>query len=172
MGILENGETVDKAVQWNIDNVDVNNAGVYTAVGTLAESDVTINATISVYKQVGAAENYSSVYHEGSLLELPSETVVYYKNGDTAGTFPIQWKYYDETEFTKVFKEYGVENIIRVGSAGALSENVNIRDIVLGMAACTNSNFAQQFDLPGTFAPICSYTLLEKVEWLVGEFFR
>ncbi len=62
----------------------------------------------------------------------------------------------------ELFNFFGVENIIRVGSAGALAANVNLRDIVLGLGACTNSNFVHQFDLPGSFAPICSYALLNK----------
>ena len=55
-----------------------------------------------------------------------------------------------------------MENIIRIGSAGAIAEDVHIRDIVIGMGACTNSNYAMQYRLPGAFAPIASYGLLEK----------
>ncbi|MBR3978744.1 MAG: purine-nucleoside phosphorylase [Oscillospiraceae bacterium] len=62
----------------------------------------------------------------------------------------------------ELFNGYGVENIIRVGSAGAIQEQVKLYDLVLGQGACTDSNFAHQFHLPGTFAPICSYELLEK----------
>lgn len=61
----------------------------------------------------------------------------------------------------ELFNIYGVENIIRIGSAGALSENVKVRDLVAGMSACTNSNYAHQFDLPGTYAPTASYELLK-----------
>ncbi len=57
---------------------------------------------------------------------------------------------------------YGVKNLIRIGSAGSFREDVKIRDIVFGMSASTDSNFAQQFNLPGTIAPTCSYELLEK----------
>lgn len=60
----------------------------------------------------------------------------------------------------ELFNAFGVENIIRVGSAGGMTPDVKVRDIVLGMGACTNSNFASQYRLPGTFAPICSYPLL------------
>lgn len=56
---------------------------------------------------------------------------------------------------------YGCKNLIRIGSAGGYGK-LNVRDIVFGMGACTNSNFAAQFGLPGTFAPIASYELLEK----------
>ena len=57
----------------------------------------------------------------------------------------------------ELFHFFDVENIIRVGSAGAISEKLRVRDIVLGMGACTDSNYAAQFSLAGTFAPIASY---------------
>jgi len=62
----------------------------------------------------------------------------------------------------ELFNFFGVENIMRIGSAGALNTNIRVRDIVIGMGACTNSAFASQYHLPGTFAPVCSYELLEK----------
>ena len=62
----------------------------------------------------------------------------------------------------ELFHFYDVENIIRIGTAGAMSQELKIRDIVLGMGACTDSDYANQFQLPGTFAPIASYVLLEK----------
>ena len=65
----------------------------------------------------------------------------------------------------ELFRFFDVKNIIRVGSAGALSEKLKVRDIVLAMGACTDGNYAAQFSLPGTFAPIASYRLLtEAVE--------
>lgn len=60
----------------------------------------------------------------------------------------------------ELFTEYDVENIIRVGTVGAIADSVDLRDIIIAMGACTNSNFAAQFDLPGTYAPIASYSLL------------
>lgn len=57
---------------------------------------------------------------------------------------------------------YGVKNLIRIGSAGAINENLNLHDIVIGMGACTDSNFASQYNLPGTYVPIASYKLLQK----------
>jgi len=60
----------------------------------------------------------------------------------------------------ELFTMYGVDNIIRIGSAGAISPDLKLRDVVAGMGACTNSSFAQQYRLPGTFAPICNYDLL------------
>ena len=61
----------------------------------------------------------------------------------------------------ELFNIFGVENIIRIGSAGSINNDINVRDIVIGMGACTNSNFANQYNLSGTFAPICSYDLLK-----------
>lgn len=60
----------------------------------------------------------------------------------------------------ELYQFFGVENIIRVGSAGGISDRVKVRDIVLGMGACTDSRFAAQFELLGFFAPIADYTLL------------
>ncbi|MDD5934970.1 MAG: purine-nucleoside phosphorylase [Clostridiales bacterium] len=62
----------------------------------------------------------------------------------------------------ELFNFYDVDNIIRIGSAGGLSEDIHVRDVVIGMGASTNSNYARQYNLPGTFAPIASYELLEK----------
>ena len=60
----------------------------------------------------------------------------------------------------ELFNMYDVESIIRIGSAGALNEKVKVRDIIFGMGACTDSNFAHQYGLPGTFAPIADWKLL------------
>ena len=61
----------------------------------------------------------------------------------------------------ELYTQYGVENIMRIGSAGAISEKLKLRDVVAASGACTNSNFAHQYQLPGTFAPIADFTLLE-----------
>lgn len=60
----------------------------------------------------------------------------------------------------ELFNAYGVENIIRVGSAGSIQEHIHIRDLVIAQGACTDSAWARQFHLPGTFAPIASWELL------------
>ena len=60
----------------------------------------------------------------------------------------------------ELYNFFGVKNIIRIGSAGGLSEKVRIRDIVMGQGACTTSNYAVQYGLEGSFAPIASYELL------------
>lgn len=61
----------------------------------------------------------------------------------------------------ELFNFFDVENIIRIGSAGSINNDIKLRDIVIGMGACTNSNYAAQYGLNGTFAPICSYNLLK-----------
>jgi purine-nucleoside phosphorylase len=61
----------------------------------------------------------------------------------------------------ELFNFFDVDCIIRVGSAGALQKEVKVRDIVLGMGACTNSEYAEQYALGGHFAPICDYGVLE-----------
>ncbi len=60
----------------------------------------------------------------------------------------------------ELYSAFGVENIVRIGSAGAMQKHIQVRDIVLGAGACTNSRMAENFRLPGTFAPIASYDLL------------
>lgn len=60
----------------------------------------------------------------------------------------------------ELFNEYDVENIIRIGTAGAVTDNVNLRDIVIGMSASTNSAYADQYRLPGTYAPTASWNIL------------
>lgn len=62
----------------------------------------------------------------------------------------------------ELYNFYGVENIIRVGTAGTLCEELDIGELAIGMGACTNSNYAAQYQLPGTFAPIASYELMKK----------
>lgn len=62
----------------------------------------------------------------------------------------------------ELFNFFDVENIMRIGSTGAIQEKVKVRDIVFGMGACTNSNYANQYGLGGTFAPIASYLLLKE----------
>ena len=62
----------------------------------------------------------------------------------------------------ELFNFYEVENIIRVGTAGVIDPSLKVRDIVMGMGACTTSNYVKLFGLPGDYAPICSYSLLAK----------
>jgi len=69
----------------------------------------------------------------------------------------------------ELYSQYGVENIMRIGSAGAISPKLKLRDVVAGQGACTNSNFAHQFELHGTFAPIADFTLLETAVGVARE---
>ena len=60
----------------------------------------------------------------------------------------------------ELYSSFGVENIIRIGSAGAINEKVNLRDVIIGMGACTNSCYQDQYNLNGKFAPIADFELL------------
>ncbi len=60
----------------------------------------------------------------------------------------------------ELFHHYGVDYIIRVGSAGALDDGLRLGSIVLAQGACTDSNYADQYDLPGTFCPIADFGML------------
>ena len=60
----------------------------------------------------------------------------------------------------ELFNMYGVENILRVGSAGAVSMELKLRDIVLGQGACTSSSMQDNFGVHGHFAPIADFDLL------------
>lgn len=62
----------------------------------------------------------------------------------------------------ELFNFYDVDNIIRIGTAGGLAPDVRLRDLVIGMGACTDSNYAAQFRMPGTLAPIADFGLLRK----------
>ena len=69
----------------------------------------------------------------------------------------------------ELFAFYDVENIIRIGSAGAMTERLKLRDVVAAQAACTNSNYIAQFGMPGTFAPIADFELLETAVAIARE---
>lgn len=69
----------------------------------------------------------------------------------------------------ELFNFYGVENIIRIGSAGMLSEKLKVRDIVAGMTAFTNSSYGRQFGFDGTLAPCCDYELLSRAMAAASE---
>lgn len=69
----------------------------------------------------------------------------------------------------ELFHFYDVDNIIRIGSAGALQDDLKLMDVVIGMGACTDSNYAAQFGLPGTFAPTADYGLLSRAVEVAKE---
>ena len=60
----------------------------------------------------------------------------------------------------ELYNFYGVKKIIRVGSAGSIHPDLNIGDLAIAMGACTDSNYAAQYEMPGTFAPIADFDLL------------
>lgn len=69
----------------------------------------------------------------------------------------------------ELYNFFDVDLIIRIGSAGALQESVGLRDIVFGMGACTNSSYAEQYGLGGSYSPICDYATLECAVELAKE---
>ncbi len=69
----------------------------------------------------------------------------------------------------ELYKNFDVQNIIRIGSAGAISKECKLRDVIAGIGACTDSNFAAQYSLSGTVAPVCDYALLEKAKTAADE---
>ena len=60
----------------------------------------------------------------------------------------------------ELFEQYDVDRIMRIGSAGAFSDDIKLMDVVMAQGACTNSNFAAQYRLGGTFAPIADFGML------------
>ncbi|UDI77795.1 purine-nucleoside phosphorylase [Staphylococcus taiwanensis] len=64
----------------------------------------------------------------------------------------------------ELYNFFDVDTIIRVGSCGALQENVNLYDVIIAQAASTNSNYVDQFNIPGHFAPIADFELITKAK--------
>lgn len=62
----------------------------------------------------------------------------------------------------ELFKYYGVDNIIRIGSCGSYSKDLHVKDVVIAMGACTNGNYASQYNLKGTFSAIADFNLVKK----------
>ena len=69
----------------------------------------------------------------------------------------------------ELYHFYDVENIIRVGSCGSFSPDLHARDIIIAMGACTNGNYAAQYNLPGTFCPIADFDLVKRAAALCDE---
>ncbi len=69
----------------------------------------------------------------------------------------------------ELYHFYDVETIIRVGSCGGFTPDLHARDIVIAMGACTNGNYASQYNLPGTFCPIADFGLVKRVAELCEE---
>ncbi len=62
----------------------------------------------------------------------------------------------------ELFNFYGVKNIIRIGSCGSFDKDLHVRDIIIALGACTNGNYAMQYNLPGTFCPIADFNLAKR----------
>ena len=62
----------------------------------------------------------------------------------------------------ELFRFFGVEAIIRIGSAGGISDDIKVRDLIIAMSSSTNSAMATSYDLPGIVAPTASYDLLRE----------
>lgn len=69
----------------------------------------------------------------------------------------------------ELIHNYGVKNLIRVGSCGAYDKNLKLYDIILGMGASTNSGYGHQYKLPGTYSAIASWDLLYKAKQVADE---
>ncbi|OUP09522.1 purine-nucleoside phosphorylase [Collinsella sp. An2] len=69
----------------------------------------------------------------------------------------------------ELYHNYDVEAIIRVGSAGGYADDLQLRDVVAAQGACTDSNYAFQFNLPGTFAPIADFGMLSRAVEVAKE---
>lgn len=64
---------------------------------------------------------------------------------------------------------FGVKNLIRIGTCGAMQENIELYDVILGMGAATDSNYGHQFNLPGQFSLTASFDLLEKAKKIADD---
>ena len=62
----------------------------------------------------------------------------------------------------ELFNFYDVKNIIRIGSCGSFNKDLHVKDILIAMGACTDGNYAFQYHLPGTFAPIADFNLVKR----------
>lgn len=95
------------------------------------------------YNKVRGMYGYTGIYKgerisvQGSGMGMPSMAIYSYE----------------------LFNEYGVQNIIRTGTAGAIADNVELEDIIIAISASTNSAFASQYNLPGTYAPTASWEM-------------
>lgn len=97
------------------------------------------------YSQVRGMNGYTGYYNgkkvsvQGSGMGIPSMGIYSYE----------------------LFNTFGVNQIIRVGTCGAVNRDVEVGSLILAMGCCSNSNFASQCHLPGIFAPLADYGLLE-----------
>ncbi|AVP35508.1 purine-nucleoside phosphorylase [Staphylococcus felis] len=64
----------------------------------------------------------------------------------------------------ELYNFFDVDTIIRIGSCGAMQEDVNLYDIIIAQGASTNSNYVDQFQIPGHFAPLADFDLVVKAK--------
>lgn len=69
----------------------------------------------------------------------------------------------------ELFKYFGVQNIMRIGSAGGMASDIHVRDIVAGIGACTNSDFGKQYGLDGSIAAVCNFDMLSSAKAAADE---
>lgn len=69
----------------------------------------------------------------------------------------------------ELIHDFGVKNLIRVGTCGAMQPQMELYDVVIAQGASTDSNYLAQYNLPGTFAPLSSYRLLEQAKRAADE---
>ena len=63
----------------------------------------------------------------------------------------------------ELITEYGVQNLIRIGTAGAFTDELELGDVFLALAASTDSNYQHAFEVPGQYSPSASWELIKKV---------
>lgn len=69
----------------------------------------------------------------------------------------------------ELYNFFDVETIIRIGSCGALQENVNLYDVIIAQGASTNSSYVEQYNIPGHFAPLADFYLILKAKQKADE---
>lgn len=69
----------------------------------------------------------------------------------------------------ELYRDYDVDTIIRVGSAGAISDSLSMGDVVIGMGLCTDSAYVSQYDLPGTYTPVADFGLVKLTSEIMEE---
>ena len=69
----------------------------------------------------------------------------------------------------ELYRDYDVDTIIRVGSAGAISDSLSMGDVVIGMGLCTDSAYVSQYDLPGTYTPVADFGLVKLASEIMEE---
>lgn len=99
---------------------------------------------IQLVNNVRGVQGYTGRYHG-----VPVSVMASGMGGPSMGIYSYE-----------LFQQYDVENIIRIGSAGAIHPQLQLRDVVAAQAACTDSNYVNQYGLPGVFAPIADFHLL------------